>query len=99
VQARHFDLLRDGPAPAAPTVLANLMRPLLLHVAAAGFAGAPPRALVIGGLLGHEADEVAAAFARRGLHERERRGRGEWAALTLAGPGSRGPRVRERRAS
>jgi ribosomal protein L11 methyltransferase len=84
VQARHFDLRRDGPVPAAPTVVANLMRPLLLHVAAAGFAGAPPRTLVVGGLLGHEADEVAASFARRGLHERARRRRGDWAALTLS---------------
>jgi ribosomal protein L11 methyltransferase len=85
VRARRGDLLRDGPAPAAPTVVANLMRPLLLHVAAAGFAGEDPRVLVVGGLLAHEADEVAAAFARRGLHERGRRRGGEWAALTLAG--------------
>ena len=83
VQARRHDLLRDGLAPSAPTVVANLMRPLLLHVAAAGFAGEPPRALVISGLLAHEADEVAAAFAAHGLHERARRHGGEWAALTL----------------
>ena len=43
VQARRHDLLRDGPAPGAPTVLANLLRPLLLRVAADGFAGEPPR--------------------------------------------------------
>jgi ribosomal protein L11 methyltransferase len=55
----------------------------VLAIAAAGFAGEDPRALVVGGLLGHEADEVAAAFARRGLRERRRRHRGEWAALTL----------------
>ena len=40
VQARRHDLLRDGPAPGAPTVLANLLRPLLLRVAQDGFAGA-----------------------------------------------------------
>lgn len=85
VQARRFDLLRDGPAPAAPTMVANLMRPLLMHLAAARFAAEDPRELVIGGLLGHEADELAAAFARRGLRERARRRRGEWAALTLVG--------------
>ncbi|HEV7808544.1 MAG TPA: 50S ribosomal protein L11 methyltransferase [Solirubrobacteraceae bacterium] len=81
---RHADLLRDGAVPSAPTVVANLMRPLLLHVAAVGFDGEPPRVLVVSGLLAHEADEVASAFARHGLRERERRHRGEWAALTLA---------------
>ena len=45
VSAEPFDLLRDGPAPSAPTVLANLLRPLLLHVARTGFDGAPPRVL------------------------------------------------------
>ena len=48
-----------GRAASAPTVVANLMRPLLLHVAAAGFACEAPRVLVLGGLLAHEADEVA----------------------------------------
>jgi ribosomal protein L11 methyltransferase len=80
LSARHADLLRDGPVPSAPTVVANLMRPLLLHVAATGFAGEPPRVLVVSGLLAHEA---AAAFAPHGLRERERRHGGEWAALTL----------------
>ena len=60
------------------------MRPLLLHVAAAGFAGEPPRVLVVSGLLAHEADELSDAFSRHGLRERERRHGGEWAALTLA---------------
>ncbi len=84
VEARRYDLLRDGSAPAAPTVVANLLRPLLLHLAAEGFAGEPPRVLIAGGLLAHEADEIAAAFARRGLRERTRSHAGEWAALTLA---------------
>jgi ribosomal protein L11 methyltransferase len=84
VEARLYDLLRDEPPPSAPVVVANLLRPLLLHVARKGFAGEPPRVLVASGLLAHEADEVAAAFADRGLHERERRHGGEWAALTLA---------------
>ena len=84
VEAREYDLLRDGPPPAAPVVVANLLRPLLLHVAREGFAGEPPRVLIASGLLAHEADEVAATFAReQGLHERERRHGGEWAALTL----------------
>lgn len=87
VTTQHVDLLRGGPAPAAPTVVANLMRPLLLHVAAAGFGGEDPRVLVAGGLLEHEAGEVAAAFARRGLRELARRHGVEWAALTLVGRG------------
>lgn len=83
VEARRFDLLRDGPVPSAPTVAANLLRPLLLAVARAGFRGDPPRALVASGLLRPEADEVAAAFARHGLHEADRRETAEWAALLL----------------
>jgi ribosomal protein L11 methyltransferase len=83
VDARPFDLLRDGAAPSAPTVVANLLRPLLLHVAATGFAGEPPRVLVASGLLAQEAGEVAAAFAAHGLREAKRRHGGEWAALLL----------------
>ena len=83
IEVRRFDLLRGGPAPSAPTVVANLLRPLLLAVARAGFAGEAPQTLVASGLLAHEADEVAAAFARHGLHERDRRASGEWAALLL----------------
>jgi ribosomal protein L11 methyltransferase len=84
VRARHADLLRDGPVPVAPTVVANLVRPLLAHVARAGFDGEPPRVLVVSGLLHGEADKIAAAFGGHGLRERERRHSGEWAALTLA---------------
>jgi ribosomal protein L11 methyltransferase len=83
VQARHFDLLR-GPVPSAPTVVANLVRPLLAHVAGAGFDGDPPRVLVVSGLLHGESGEIAAAFGAYGLRERKRRHSGEWAALTLA---------------
>jgi ribosomal protein L11 methyltransferase len=85
VDVRHGDLLHDrGPAPSAPTVVANLLRPLLAHVAQTGFAGEPPRVLVVSGLLRAEADAIAAAFAReQGLRERARGELGEWAALTL----------------
>jgi ribosomal protein L11 methyltransferase len=83
---RH-DVLRDGPAPGAPTVVANLLRPLLLRIAAAGFGGdTTPRALIAGGLLEGEAAEVARAFAACGLAERERRAEGGWAALLLERP-------------
>ncbi len=88
VDSVHHDLVHDGPAPGAPIVLANLLRPLLLRVSADGFApGTPdPRVVVASGLLRHEADEVAAAFAAsHGLREADRREGGEWAALLLVG--------------
>lgn len=80
---RH-DLIHDGPAPGAPVVLANLLRPLLLRVASDGFSGVRPDVVIASGLLAHEADEIAAAFAEGlGLRERDRRLGGEWAALRL----------------
>jgi ribosomal protein L11 methyltransferase len=89
VSARRFDLLRDGPAPGAPTVAANLLRPLLLALARAGFRDPQPRTLVASGLLRREADEVSAALtARTGLDERARLEEGDWAALLLARPGA-----------
>lgn len=88
--AARFDLLRDGAtampdgATGAPLVLANLLRPLLLRVAADGFLGEPPHTLIASGLLVHEVDGVAAAFARgTGLLEAGRRSHGDWAALLL----------------
>jgi len=91
IETRRHDLLGDGPAPAAPTVLANLLGPLLRALADTGFdpAARPPRALIASGLLASEADASAAAFARRGLRERTRRTDGEWAALLLAAPPDR----------
>jgi ribosomal protein L11 methyltransferase len=84
VQATRHDLMHDGAAPGAPVVLANLLRPLLLRVAADGFTGTAPDVLIASGLLAHEADEVAAAFARTlGLGEADRRHSGDWAALLL----------------
>jgi ribosomal protein L11 methyltransferase len=80
VEARALDL-RAEPPPAAPTVAANLMRPLLLGVAER--MTSPPARLIASGLLREEADEVAAAFARHGLAERDRRFGAEWAALFL----------------
>jgi ribosomal protein L11 methyltransferase len=76
--------LRSDPVPASPTVLANLLRPLLLDYARV--VAEPPRTLIASGLLVHEADEVAAAFAVHGLREQDRRERGEWAALLLTRP-------------
>jgi ribosomal protein L11 methyltransferase len=73
--------LRRTEGPWAPTVLANLVRPLLLDVAV--LMTRPPRTLIVSGLLREEADEVAAAFARHGLRETDRRHGGEWSALKL----------------
>jgi ribosomal protein L11 methyltransferase len=84
VAVERFDLIRGGPAPTAPLVLANLLRPLLLCVARAGFAsGEPPHTLIASGLLIHEADEIATALEPHGLHEADRRTSGDWAALLL----------------
>lgn len=92
VTAERFDLLRDGPAgmpssaaagDRAPIVLANLLRPLLLRVAADGFAGPPPYAVIASGLLVHEVDGIVRAFVPRGLVEAERREHGDWAAVLL----------------
>jgi ribosomal protein L11 methyltransferase len=88
IEARRFDL-RHEPLPAGyPLVLANLLRPLLLSLASSTSRSLPPteapRHLLASGLLREEADAVAAAFAERlNLRERERRERGEWAALWL----------------
>ncbi len=73
--------LREQPPPAARTVAANLMRPLLLALASR--LEPPSSALILSGLLEAEADEVAAAFAP--LAERRRLASRGWAAL-LMGP-------------
>jgi ribosomal protein L11 methylase PrmA len=56
-------------------------------VAADGFAGPVPRALIASGLLVAEADAIAEAFAAHGLTETGRRAEGEWAALLLVSAG------------
>ena len=73
--------LRAQPAPVADVVAANLMRPLLLRVAELMPPGDRPRALILSGLLDHEADEVGAAFAP--LREVARRSMKGWTALRL----------------
>jgi ribosomal protein L11 methyltransferase len=89
IEVRRFDLRserlplldEDGVGPVV--LLANLLRPLLLELAAAP--SPAPAHLIAGGLLRGELDEVSAAFAASlGLHERERRIEGEWAALWLS---------------
>jgi ribosomal protein L11 methyltransferase len=81
VEVARLDL-RTEPPPPAPTVVANLLGPLALGLADS-LVELPDR-LILSGLLRGEADEVAAAFARRGLAEHDRRTGGEWAALALS---------------
>ncbi len=85
VEVRRGDL-RDVPPPlpggAGSLVLANLLRPLLLGLAP-GLRDALPGALIAGGLLREQADEVAAAFAQRGLRAALRRDEDDWSALLL----------------
>jgi ribosomal protein L11 methyltransferase len=74
--------LRTEPAPAANVMTANLVRPLLLRVAA--LMDGPPGALIVSGLLAGEEDEVAAAFAP--MREARRLTDAGWSALLLVGP-------------
>ncbi len=85
VDVRHFDLrtdtLPDVDPPTPLLVLANLLQPLLLDLART--IPRPPEDLIAGGLLIEEVDRVVHAFQHLSLRERERRHRGEWAAVWL----------------
>ena len=96
IEARRFDLRRQalpwmdegvGDPVSRPSgslvVVANLLLPLLLDLAH-GIRCAPPH-LLAGGLLREQVDEVVQAFGGLGMHERERRERGEWAVVWLTG--------------
>jgi ribosomal protein L11 methyltransferase len=84
IEVRRHDLRVDPPA-IAPTVAANLLRPLLLTWAER-LREAPvrPERVIASGLLAGEVDDVGGAFATLGLVERERRSAGEWAAVLLS---------------
>ena len=77
-RVERMDLRAEQP-PAADTVAANLMRPLLLRLAER--MDEPPRSLILSGLLDEEAGEVAAAFAPLG--QRRRLSAQGWSALLL----------------
>ncbi|MDA0181767.1 50S ribosomal protein L11 methyltransferase [Solirubrobacter phytolaccae] len=79
VDATRADVRQGGPS--APTVLANLVRPLLLQLAA-NLETVPDR-MIISGVETHEIDEVLTAFTRIGLVEKDRREGGGWAAIEL----------------
>jgi ribosomal protein L11 methyltransferase len=83
IEVRRHDL-RTDPVETAPTVAANLLRPLSLAWAERLEDGSElPGRVIASGLLISEADEVAGAFSAAGLVESERRESGEWAALLL----------------
>jgi ribosomal protein L11 methyltransferase len=84
---RRHDLRVDPPV-SAPTVAANLLRPLLLAWAnrLRGASQLPER-IIASGLLVDEADEVAGAFARLRMIESARRESGDWAAVLLSREG------------
>ncbi|MHB1567777.1 MAG: 50S ribosomal protein L11 methyltransferase [Solirubrobacteraceae bacterium] len=82
LEARRLDMLREQ-VPEAELVVANVLSGPLIRWAAEQEL-MPPR-LILSGLLAGEVDEVSIAFGRRGLRERERRTRGEWAAVVLDG--------------
>jgi ribosomal protein L11 methyltransferase len=84
IETRRFDL-RNEPVPAAPLVLANLLRPLLLAWSTT-MTGTAHRWIIASGLLEHEADVVSQAIGAHGYRERRRLISGEWAALALESP-------------
>ena len=59
------------------------MARLMWVLEVAGLMTRVPERLVISGLLNAEADEVCAAFARRGMEELDRREGAEWTAVLL----------------
>jgi ribosomal protein L11 methyltransferase len=85
VDVRRLDMRRQ-PAPecsGATLLLANLVGPLLLELAPR-LLDPLPEALIAGGvLMREEADQVAGAFARRGLQAARRVDEGDWSALLL----------------
>lgn len=80
VTAARCDL-RSAPGPWAPTVLANLVRPLLLEIAA--LMEPPPARLIASGLEVAEVDDVVAAFMPHGLRLTARRDGDGWSAILL----------------
>ncbi|MFY9487605.1 MAG: 50S ribosomal protein L11 methyltransferase [Solirubrobacterales bacterium] len=78
----QFDLRGELP-DLAPTVLANLMRPLLLKVAGLVPNHHGVKSVILSGLLDDEADEISAVYAALGLCESRRVSEGGWTGLLL----------------
>ena len=81
LDVRRLDL-RNDPLPEAPTVVANLLSPLLI-ASASRIGLLAPRRVIVSGILLPEAGDVARAFAPHGLSVAARRSRGEWVAMLL----------------
>jgi ribosomal protein L11 methyltransferase len=82
VSARRFDM-RTDQVPDCDFLAANVLAGPL-RAWAASQRRMPPE-LILSGVLADEADAVSRAFSERGMRERERRVRAEWAALLLVG--------------
>ena len=80
-RVERLDLRRE-PIPVEAVTVANLVRPLLLEVAA--LLPEQPETLIVSGLLEGEEDEVAAAFTH--VRERRRLRLQGWSALLLTRP-------------
>lgn len=89
IVVRRVDLRVDQLSLRRATVAANLLGPLLKGLARRiGEHKELPSALLASGLLVGEANDVAAAFISAGMTELDRRTRGDWAAVLLAGEAS-----------
>jgi ribosomal protein L11 methyltransferase len=81
IAVRRADLHTDALDP-AQTIVANLLRPLLLELSER--LEHQPRCLIASGLLADQGDELAAELAaRHGLQERRRERDGDWLALAF----------------
>ncbi len=80
LRSERFDM-RTDQVPDCDFLAANVLAGPLRAWAASQRRMAPE--LILSGVLRDEADGVSRAFAGRGVHERERRIRGEWTALYL----------------
>jgi ribosomal protein L11 methyltransferase len=80
-RVERLDLRRE-PIPVEAVTVGNLVRPILLEVAA--LLPEQPETLIVSGLLEGEEDEVAAAFTH--LRERRRLRLQGWSALLLTRP-------------
>ncbi len=90
-----LDALRSPAAPfrTGGLVLANILAPVLVDLLRAGLAQVvePGGALVLSGILDHQADEVAQAARAAGLREARRTHEDEWVALTFRREAAHGP--------
>lgn len=77
--------IKDGKFPIrqAPLVLANILAPVLIRLFDAGMADlvAPGGAIILSGILDHQAADVTAAAEKHGLTFVEQRQIGDWVAL------------------